>query len=148
MKVFILTLALALASTTAMAAGKGGPHGGGKKHMAHLQQELGLTQEQIAEMKEIRERGGSKEELHAVLTEEQQVKARELRSERQARRGERLTRMQQHLDLSDAQVAQMKEIREQGGSREEIHAVLTQEQQEKLAELRRAHHGGKRKPEA
>ena len=147
MKVFILTLVLALASAVAMSQGKGGPHGGGKKHMVHMQQELGLTQEQIAEMKEIRERGGSKEELHAVLTEEQQVKARELRSERQARRGERLTRMQQHLDLSDAQVAQMKEIREQGGSREEIHAVLTQEQQEKLAELRRAH-GGKRKPEA
>lgn len=147
MKVFILTLVLALASAVAMSQGKGGPHGGGKKHMVHMQQELGLTQEQIAEMKEIRERGGSKEELHAVLTEEQQVKARELRSERQARHGGSLTRMQRHLDLSDAQVAQMKEIREQGGTREEIRAVLTQEQQEKLAELRRAH-GGKRKPEA
>ena len=147
MKVFIVTLVLALASTTAMAERSGGHHGG-KKHMARMQQELGLTDEQVAEMRAIRQSGGSQEEVQAVLTEEQQSKAKEFRIEMKAPRGERMSRMQQHLDLSDAQVAQMKEIREQGGSREEIHAVLTQEQQEKLAELRRAHHGGKRKPEA
>lgn len=139
MKIFIVTLALALAlaATTAMSEGKGGPHGGGKKHMARMQQELGLTEEQIAEMRQIRQSGGSREEVQAVLTEEQRARAKEMR-------GERMTRMQQHLGLSDEQVAQMKEIREQGGSREEVHAVLTPEQQEKIAERRRAH-GGKRK---
>ena len=104
MKAFILTLVLALASTTAMAEGKGGPHGGGKKHMARMQQELGLTDEQVAEMRQIRQSGGSKEEVQAVLTEEQQANAKELRSERKANRGDRIARMQQHLGLSDEQV--------------------------------------------
>lgn len=207
MKAFILTVALALVSTTAMAEGKGGPHGGGKKHMsrmqqelgltedqvtqmreirqsggskeevqavltpeqqakanelrtesraerhaireqrrAAMQQELGLTEEQITKMREIRESGGSRQEVQAVLTEEQQAKAKELRAERVAKGGDRFTRMQQHVGLSDEQVAQMKEVRAQGGSRDEILAVMTDEQRQQFDALRKAH-GGKHKPE-
>jgi Spy/CpxP family protein refolding chaperone len=56
--------------------------------------------------------------------------------------GDRMARMQQNLGLSDQQVAQIRQIRDNGGSREEILAVLTPEQ---LAELkkRRAEMKGK-----
>ena len=40
----------------------------------------------------------------------------------------RLSRMQEHLQLSDEQVEQMREIHAQGGGREEIRSVLTEEQ--------------------
>ena len=51
--------------------------------------------------------------------------------------GDRLARMQRNLDLSDAQVRQIREIRERGGSREEVQAVLTEEQLVMLQERRR-----------
>jgi Spy/CpxP family protein refolding chaperone len=50
--------------------------------------------------------------------------------------GDRLARMQEHLDLSDEQVEKIRQIRESGGGREEIDAVLTEEQQAKLQERR------------
>lgn len=43
-------------------------------------------------------------------------------------RAEHLKRMQAHLQLSDEQVAEIREIRAQGGKRDEIRAVLTDEQ--------------------
>lgn len=56
-------------------------------------------------------------------------------------RAERLARMQESLGLSDAQVRQIREIREQGGSREDIHAVLTEEQRNVMKERRAQHRG-------
>ena len=61
-------------------------------------------------------------------------------------RGDRMARMQEHLGLSDAQVEQMREIRENGGSREDMRAVLTDEQRTLIEEhraQRRERHGGK-----
>ena len=49
-----------------------------------------------------------------------------------ADRKERMERMREQLDLSDAQVEQIREIRKSGGSREEIRAVLTDDQRTKL----------------
>lgn len=54
-------------------------------------------------------------------------------------RKERMQRMREHLDLSDAQVEQMREIRESGGSREEMRAVLTEDQQAKFDAARQRH---------
>ncbi len=54
-------------------------------------------------------------------------------------RKERMQRMREHLDLSDAQVEQMRQIRESGGSREEMRAVLTEEQQAKFDAARQRH---------
>ena len=55
-------------------------------------------------------------------------------------RKERMERMREHLDLSDEQVEQMREIRQGEGSREEkreqIRAVLSDEQQAKFDEAR------------
>ena len=49
---------------------------------------------------------------------------------------QRMQRMQKHLDLSDEQVSQIREIRANGGGREEIHGLLTEDQQRKLHEHR------------
>ena len=57
--------------------------------------------------------------------------------ENQTRGGDGLARMQKNLDLSDEQVTQLREIRERGGSREEVRAVLTDEQLALMQERRR-----------
>ena len=56
-----------------------------------------------------------------------------------AQRGDpeqRLQRMQEHLDLTAEQVQQIRDIREAGGGREEIQAVLTDEQRATMEEHR------------
>lgn len=61
-------------------------------------------------------------------------------------RAERMSRMKAHLELSDEQVAEMKQIRADGGNREDIRAVLSEEQAEKWDEARQRHRqkGGKK----
>ena len=49
---------------------------------------------------------------------------------------QRLQRMQQHLDLSDEQVSQIRDIQANGGGREEIRGVLTEDQQARVREHR------------
>ena len=99
------------------------------------------SDDQMAQMKEIREQGGGREEMRAILTEDQQAKMKGLRESHAGKSEERIARMQKHLDLSDDQVQQIREIREQGGGREEVQAILTEEQQGKVKEARK--HRGK-----
>ena len=113
--------------------------------MMRMQNELDLTDEQVKKMREIRDQGGSMAEMQAVLTPEQQAKAAKLRKEHAGEREERKARMQEHLGLSDEQKAKMAEIRKQGGSREEMRAVLTPEQQAKFDAKRSQHRGPGRK---
>jgi len=54
-------------------------------------------------------------------------------------RAARMERMQQHLELSDEQVAEMRRIREEGGGRDEVRAVLTDEQRDKFDQMRERH---------
>ena len=56
--------------------------------------------------------------------------------------GDRMARMQQHLQLSDEQVAEMRSIREAGGGRQEMFGVLNDTQRTQLEE-HRARNGGK-----
>lgn len=137
MKTIMMVLALALVSGTAIA------QPGGGRNLERMQEELGLTEEQVEQIREIRESGGGREEIHEVLTEEQQAKAHELRSQRKEKHAGKLERMQEELELTDEQLAEMREIRESGGSRKDMHAVLTDEQQAKFEELR-AQRKGKR----
>lgn len=132
----LLSVALVAGSGVALAGGGKGPGG-----MAHMQEALDLTDEQVKEMRRIRESGGTREEVHAVLTDEQRAKAESMRAAHGKRHGDKLARMQQHLGLSDEQVAQMREIREKGGTREEMHAVLTDDQRAQLEQVRQAHGG-------
>ena len=59
----------------------------------------------------------------------------------EAERIARLERMKSHLELTDEQVAEIKQIRAEGGGREEIRGALTNEQQEKWDKHRQAHKG-------
>ena len=56
--------------------------------------------------------------------------------------GDRMAKMQQNLGLSDEQVAQMRQIYGNGGSKEEVLAVLTEDQLE-IMKKRRAEMKGK-----
>lgn len=143
MKALIFTLGLLMASTAALAERDGGEHRGpGADKKARMQQELGLSEEQMEQIREIREQGGTREDVHAILTEEQQAKAKELRETHEAKRAQRMVQMQERLDLSDEQIAQIKDIRAQGGSREDVQAVLTDEQKSKADEWRQSHGKG------
>jgi TolA-binding protein len=61
--------------------GKGKSHGqqGSAERIARMQKNLGLTNDQVKQMLEISERGGSREEMRSVLTDEQKVIMRERR---------------------------------------------------------------------
>ncbi len=62
---------------------------------------------------------------------------------------DRLARMQKHLDLSDDQVSQIRDIRANGGGREDVRAVLTEDQQATMRERhekRKAAGKGKARP--
>ena len=134
----VLSLALVAGSGVALAGGKG-PGG-----LVRLQEALELTDELVEEIRRIRESGGTREDVDAVLTEEQRAKADQMRKSHRSKGphgGDRIARMQQHLGLSDEQVAEMREIRENGGTREAMHAVLTDDQRAQLDQMRQAHGG-------
>jgi len=158
MKQFIVALALVLTSSLALAesptwgnqagdnkvsdakttdanatAAKGAPK---SPRGERMQNDLGLTDEQVKKMREIRDAGGTREEMQAVLTPEQRAKAMQLRKARKADQEERMGRMQKELGLTDEQQAKMDEIRKNHGSREEMRAVLTPEQQQKFDAMR------------
>ena len=109
-----------------------------EEHRERMQAELGLSDEQMQQMKEIRESGGSREDAAAVLTEEQREKMRELREQHpdRARMQEHRARMQVELGVTDEQMQQMHEIRRNGGSREDAAAVLTEEQRAQMRQWR------------
>jgi TolA-binding protein len=52
--------------------------------------------------------------------------------------GDRIAQMQKNLHLSDEQVKQMHKIREDGGDRKQIRAVLTDEQRALMRERRKS----------
>ncbi len=60
---------------------------------------------------------------------------------------EQLSKMQKQLQLSDEQVENMRQIREDGGSRKDMRAVLTDEQKEHAKEMKnkKMEQGGKGK---
>jgi Spy/CpxP family protein refolding chaperone len=130
-------LGLALFSGLAQAQPNTPPAVGGKPpHSAQMEDKLGLTDEQVQKMREIRDNGGSMADMRAVLTPEQQVKAAQLRQEHQGEMAARKSQLQQSLGLSDEQMAKMAQIRKDGGSREDIRAVLTPQQQTKIDAMR------------
>lgn len=127
------TLVITVSPLALALAQQGGQHGKGP-NLERMQQHLNLSDEQVEQIRQIKAEGGSREDVKAVLTEEQQQKMAEQRKKKQ---GHKLERMQQHLGLSEEQVEQIREIRANGGSREDIEAVMTEEQQQLWAEHRK-----------
>jgi Spy/CpxP family protein refolding chaperone len=68
--------------------GKGHGQQGSGDRIARMQKNLGLTDDQVKQMVEISESGGSREEMRAVLTEEQKVVMRERRRQAKEQRGQ------------------------------------------------------------
>ena len=137
MKHLIFALGLALVSSVTMAQAEGTPPPDtARPTIKRIQADLNLTDEQVKKMREIRDQGGTRAEMQAVLTPEQRAKSAAMRNQHSNERGDRKARMQEQLGLSDAQVTKMEQIRHRGGSREEMRAVLTPEQQAKFDTLR------------
>ncbi len=83
--VLILILALAVVSTATFAGDNEGNRGGDR--MARMQEHLGLSDEQMQQMREIRENGGGREEMRAVFTDEQRALMQERRAQMEANGG-------------------------------------------------------------
>jgi Spy/CpxP family protein refolding chaperone len=89
-KLIVSIILLSLLAATTLSAQSGSspqnPEAAKGQRMAKLKKELNLTDQQVAEMKQIRENGGSKEEVRAVLTPEQQTKMDKLREQAKSQR--------------------------------------------------------------
>ncbi len=83
-KILILILAMALASSATFADDEEGKQGGDDR-MARMQQNLGLSDEQVTQMRQIRDNGGDKEKILAVLTDEQLALMKERRGKMKSR---------------------------------------------------------------
>ena len=74
--IFTLTAVLL---TTPLALAESGKQHNHQERAARMQQQFGISDEQMAEMRSIRQNGGTREEAHAVLSDEQQQQMREWR---------------------------------------------------------------------
>jgi len=134
-----ITLGLLMAASTASAERPGVRADSAKaEHRLHVQRELGLSEEQAAQIKAIRESGGSREDIDALLTPEQQAKMAPIKESHKGLREKRIAKMQKRLDLSEGQVEEIREIRESGGTREDVLAILSEEQRAKMKQKRRS----------
>jgi Spy/CpxP family protein refolding chaperone len=143
----LFSLALIAGAATVHASPSGGKGlRGDSPRLSKLQQSLGLSDAQVDEIREIRANGGSRDDVRAVLDEEQRAMLDTRRARRQGLREDqpgrksssagrgmhgqspRMAHLQQALDLSDEQAAEIRDIRANGGTRDEIRAVLTDEQ--------------------
>ncbi|RLA48817.1 MAG: hypothetical protein DRQ98_14385 [Gammaproteobacteria bacterium] len=78
-KVLILFLGMVMASGATFAGDEEGKGGGDR--MARMQQNLGLSDQQVVQIRHIRDNGGSREEILAVLTDEQLALMKKRRTE-------------------------------------------------------------------
>ena len=84
--------------------------------------------------------------LAAILTGGALLASATMAEDRQGKgqgqgRGDRMARMQQHLDLSDDQVSEIRSIRENGGSRDDVRGILNDTQRAQFDEHRANHRG-------
>ena len=84
--IMLITLFAATAHAGQSNSGNRQGNAQNKQRMAQMKQTLGLTDAQVAEMKKIRQNGGSKEDMRAVLTDEQRAQMVELRQQARAKR--------------------------------------------------------------
>jgi cyanate lyase len=133
MKYSLTLLLLAVMSMPVVAVANDEKNSITDEQLNRMQQQLQLTDDQVTEMRQIRDDGGSRKEVRAVLTDEQKVRSK---GRKHSVSDEQLNRMQEQLQLTDDQVAKMRQIRDEGGTRAEIRAVLTEEQKVQAEETR------------
>ena len=117
-----LVLLVSVAAIAPAIAGPGGGRGGDR--MEKVANELGLTDTQRQQMKQLHET--MREQMKSVLTAEQRAQM-----EANKQQGQR-----QRPNLTDAQKEQMRAIREQ--HKQQVQAILTPEQFQKLQEMRQS----------
>jgi Spy/CpxP family protein refolding chaperone len=89
---------------------------------------LDLTQEQQDKIAQIRRE--TRSQIEALLTPEQQEQLKALRQNNRQQQREAFRAAREAVNLSDTQIAQMREIRK--SARTEMQAILTPQQQEQL----------------
>ncbi len=85
-KITVLILAMAMASGATFADDEVGKKGEGDI-MARMQKNLGLSDRQVAKMRKIRDNGGGREKILAVLTDEQLALMKERRAQMKGKGG-------------------------------------------------------------
>ena len=105
MKRFIAGIVLiALFAVTAHAqtnaSGSQQPQAAGGARAGNMQKNLGLSDEQMSEIREIRKNGGSREDMRAVLTTEQRAMMDARRAEMKAQRSQADSANGQHVNSS------------------------------------------------
>ena len=125
----IILMSIATFSTAAD-SGQGKPTP--DERLSRMQKHLNLSDEQVSQMREIHENGGGREEMGAVLTEDQRAKVGKHKGSKK-----HFKLMQEHLNLSEEQVSQIQDIHSNGGSREDVANVLTEEQLDQMKEYRK-----------
>jgi len=111
-----------------------------RKRLERMQEALQLTPDQTRKIEQILESNGSNRQVNQVLTAEQRRTWDTYKERRKSMRKEQpdwVDRMTVALDLSEEQIARMREIKAQGGKRKEMRRVLTPPQLAKLKELRK-----------
>ncbi len=78
--ILIFILGMAIVSGAAFAVDEAGKQGGDDR-MAKMQQNLGLSDEQVTQMRQIRDNGGDKEQILAVLSDDQLKLMKERRAQ-------------------------------------------------------------------
>lgn len=126
-KIAVLATIILMSTPAFVAAGESGQgRPAPEERLNRMQKHLDLSDDQVSQIQEIHDNGGGRKEIGAVLTEDQREKLN--------KRGgseDRLNRMQKHLDLSEDQMSQIREIHSNGGSREDVAEVFTEEQRNK-----------------
>lgn len=85
-KITVLILALAIASGATLADDEVVKKGEGDQ-MARMQQNLGLSDRQVEQIRQIRDNGGNRKEILAVLTDEQLALMKKRRAEMKGKGG-------------------------------------------------------------
>jgi molybdenum-dependent DNA-binding transcriptional regulator ModE len=107
-----------------------------EQRLVRMQEHLNLSDDQVEEIRSVHSNGGGRDEIGAILTDDQRG---QLRSFRKSGKEGRNNKMREHLNLSDEQVSQIQSIKESGGGREEIAAVLTDDQRQQMHEFKKNH---------
>lgn len=110
------------------------------KQIVHMQERLGLTQDQIDKIYELDGQGATVEDIRSVLTQDQIVILQEKRKkQKQAKkkRRDRLAAMQKEVGLSDSQMEEIRQINARPGRQDEILALLTDEQKDRMKQFRK-----------
>jgi molybdenum-dependent DNA-binding transcriptional regulator ModE len=107
-----------------------------EERLVRMQEHLNLSDDQVEEIRTVHSNGGGRDQVSAILTDDQRE---QLKSFRKSGKEERINKMQEHLDLSDEQVSQIHAIKENGGGRKEIAAVLTDDQRQQMHDFKKNH---------